>query len=111
VQSDLRLVAEAQPAVVQAGEAVVLRAVLTGPSDVTSAKVNAVIRDTGGQAIADTPLFDDGAHQDDGASDGVFAATWTAQTASLYTVTLTAVGQRTDGDAFQRVAVIAVQAN
>ena len=35
VQSDLRLAAQARPAVVQAGEAVVLRAVLSGPSDVT----------------------------------------------------------------------------
>ncbi len=111
VQSDLRLEAEARPAVVQPGEAVVLRAVLTGPSDVTSTKVNAVIRDAGGQVVAEASLFDDGAHEDDEAGDGVFAGTWTAQTAGLYTVALTAVGQRTDGTAFQRVAVIAVQAN
>ncbi len=111
VESDLRLEAEAWPAVAQAGEDVVLRAVLTGPSDVPSTKVNAVIRDAGGQAVAETSLFDDGAHQDDGASDGVFGGTWTPQAAGLYTVAVTAVGQHTSGDAFQRVAVIALQAN
>jgi len=111
VQSDLRLEAEARPAVVQPGEAVVLRAVLTGPGDATSTKISAVIRDTTGQVVAEASLFDDGAHEDEEAGDGVFAGTWTAQTAGLYTVALTAVGQRTDGTAFQRVAVIAVQAN
>lgn len=111
VESDLRLMAEARPAVVQAGEAVTLRAVLTGPSDTASTKVSAVIRDTTGQVVAETSLFDDGAHEDDEAGDGVFAGTWTAPTAGLYTVAITAVGQRTNSETFQRVAVIAVQAN
>ena len=74
-------------------------------------KVNAVIRDAGGQVVAETSLFDDGAHEDEETGDGVFGATWKAQTAGVYAVALTALGQRTDGDAFQRVTVIAVQAN
>jgi hypothetical protein len=111
VESDLRLMAEARPAVVQAGEAVTLRAVLTGPGDTASTQVSAVIRDATGQVVAEASLFDDGAHEDDGASDGVFAAMWIAPTDGLYTVAINAVGQRTNGDAFQRVAVIAVQAN
>jgi pimeloyl-ACP methyl ester carboxylesterase len=111
VQSDRRLVAEAQPAVVQPGQAVVLRAVLTGPSDVTSTKVKAVIRDAGGQVVAKASLFDDGAHEDDKAGDRVFGGTWTAPTAGLYTIAINAVGRQTNGNAFQRVAVIAVQAN
>ncbi len=111
VQSDLRLTAEARPAVVQAGQAVVLRAVLTGPGDPTSTKVSAVVRDATGQVVAEASLFDDGAHQDDEAGDGVFAATWTPQTTGVYTVALTALGQRTDGETFQRMTVIAVQAN
>jgi len=111
VQSDLRLTGEARPAVAQAGEAVVLRAVLTGPGDTASTQVSAVTRDTTGQVVAEASLFDDGAHEDDQAGDGVFAATWAAPTAGLYTVAITATGQDTDGEAFQRVAVIAVQAN
>jgi pimeloyl-ACP methyl ester carboxylesterase len=111
VESDLRLMAEARPAVAQAGEAVTWRAVLTGPTDTTSTQVSAVIRDVRGQVVGEATLLDDGAHQDDEAGDGVFGGTWTAQTAGLYTVAITAAGQRTNGDAFQRVAVIAVQAN
>ncbi len=109
VESDLRLTGEARPAAVQPGEAVVLRAVLTGPGDAASTQVKAVIRDTGGQVVAETPLFDNGAHQDDKAGDGVFAAAWKAPAPGVYTATLTAVGQRSDGVPFQRVAVVAVQ--
>ena len=61
--------------------------------------------------VTETSLFDDGAHEDDGASDGVFGGQWTAQTAGVYTIALTAVGQRTDGETFQRVTGIALEAN
>jgi len=111
VWSDLRLTAEAQPAVTKAGEDVVLRAALTGPSDGTSTKVSAVIRDAKGSVVGELPLWDDGAHGDEEAGDGVFAAPWTPQAPGLYTVALTAVGHRTDGNAFQRVTVIVVEAN
>jgi hypothetical protein len=111
VESDLRLTGEARPAVVQPGEAIVLRAVLSGPGDVASTQVNAVIRDAAGQVVAETPLFANGAHEDDKAGDGVFAVAWKAPTSGVYTASLTAVGQRTDGIPFQRVAVVAVQVN
>lgn len=111
VQSDWRLAAEARPAVVQAGEAVVLRAFLTGLMDTTHAKVKAIIRDTNGNVVGELSLWDDGAHEDDAAGDGVFAAVWTTPAPGIYAIAFTAVGQRTDGEAFQRVTVVAVQAN
>ena len=110
VQSDLRLTGEARPAVAQAGEPVVLRAALIGPGDKTSTKVSALIRDAKGNVVGELSLWDDGAHQDDEAGDGVFAATWTAPAPGVYAVALTALGQRTDGTAFQRVTAVAVQA-
>jgi pimeloyl-ACP methyl ester carboxylesterase len=109
VQSDLRLAGQARPTVVEASQAVMLRAVLTGPADPASTTVRAVIRDATGRVVAELSLLDDGAHEDDGAGDGVFGGSWTAEVAGLYTVTLTAAGQRADGDAFQRVTVVAVR--
>ena len=80
VQSDLRLLGEARPAVVPAGKVVALRAVLTGPSDTTSTKVSAVIRDAGGRVVAGEFLFDDGTH------DAFNEWAWTADEDELFSI-------------------------
>jgi hypothetical protein len=111
VQSDLQLTAETRPSVARAGESIEVRAALTGPVDPGGTTVSAVIRDATGRVVGEVPLFDDGAHGDDGAGDGVFAARWTANAPGLYSVTLTAAGRRGDGAAFQRVTAVAIQVN
>lgn len=110
VLSELQLHAEAEPVVVSAGQAVHLRASLTGVADPTRTTVSATMRDVAGQPVATVTLLDDGVHDDGRPADGTFGASWVPERPGLYTVTVEATGRRAQGGPFRRIAVVAVQA-
>ncbi|MFQ5343720.1 MAG: choice-of-anchor X domain-containing protein, partial [Anaerolineae bacterium] len=110
LQSDLRMDVETPSPVVPAGQVIPIRAILSGPVSLKTAAATATVRDTQGQIAGETVLFDDGAHGDARAGDGVFGGTWTAARAGLYTIAVTATGQNVAGAAFQRLGLLAIEA-
>jgi pimeloyl-ACP methyl ester carboxylesterase len=110
LQSDLRLSVETPSPVVSAGQSVPIRVTLSGPIAPETVAVTATVRDTRGDDVAEVRLFDDGAHDDGQAGDGIFGGAWVPAEAGLYTVAVTASGQNEASHAFQRLGVVAVRA-
>lgn len=110
LQSDLRLAVEAPFPVVRAGEPTPIRATLAGPVALSPVAVTAEVRDRRGSIVGEVALFDDGAHDDGQAGDGVFKSEWTPGEAGLYTVAVTASGEGEAGNAFQRLGMVAIEA-
>ncbi|MFQ5595182.1 MAG: alpha/beta fold hydrolase, partial [Anaerolineae bacterium] len=110
LQSDLRMGTETDSPVVAAGKSVPIRATLSGPVAQQTVTAIAKVRDARGNEVSETPMSDDGAHGDGKAGDGVYGSSWTPMEAGLYTIVVMATGQNMAGTAFQRVGVLAVEA-
>lgn len=88
---------------VSAGDPLVLQTVVQGASS-DSADAWAELRRPAG-AVA-VQLFDDGAHDDGGAGDGVFgASTWATPEAGTYDVAVTVTGVDVNGTSYERQAL------
>lgn len=109
LQSDLRLAVETSSPIVSAGQSVTIRAILSGPVALKTVTARATVRDMQGEAVGEVALFDDGAHDDGEAADSVFAGTWQTEGPGLYSIAVTASGQTTAGNAFQRLGLLAVE--
>jgi pimeloyl-ACP methyl ester carboxylesterase len=110
VDTDLTMTAEADPAVTGPGADVTLRAELRSAAAPKEVTVQAKVREEATGSITEVKLFDDGAHGDGAAGDGVFAAPWRPKKAGEYTVVIAATGKDSTGSAFERLSVIGVQA-
>jgi hypothetical protein len=108
VQSELRLTVDTPSPVVPANKPVPIRATLSGPVEVKTVEAVATVRNMYGQVVGEVTLFDDGAHDDGQAGDGVLGGAWVPMAADLYTVVVTASGQNGAGNAFQRLGMLAV---
>lgn len=90
------------PGSVAAGDPLVLQTVVQGASS-DSADSWAELRGPGG-AVA-VQLYDDGAHGDGGAGDGVFGATtWATPNMGAYDIAVTVTGVDVNGASFERQA-------
>lgn len=110
LQSDLRMTLETPSPVVPAGQSVPIRAILSGPASLETTAVTAEVRDARGDVVGEAEMLDDGAHNDSQAGDGVFGGSWTPARAGLYTVAVTTTGRNVAGNAFQRLGVLALEA-
>jgi alpha-tubulin suppressor-like RCC1 family protein len=95
--------AVAVPSTVAAGDALDVRvSVADQELGVSGATVVAEITDPSG-AILSYPLFDDGAHRDSGAGDGLYGnAVWATSQTGSYQVRATVAGTDANGDLFAR---------